>query len=67
MHRSHHSFTDRYPRHQIFAVIMVTFGIILATYASSISLNKEKTARNIQSNDQPPDYFRLAIGMKHLS
>lgn len=44
---------------------MVTFGIIIATYASSISLNKEKAARNIQNNEETPDYFRLAIGMNH--
>ena len=44
---------------------MVTFGIIIATYASSISLNKEKAARNILNNEQAPDYVRLVIGMNH--
>lgn len=45
---------------------MVTFGIILATYASSLSLNKEKTARNIQTDEPATDYLRLTIGISML-
>jgi len=41
-------------------------GIILATYASSQSLNKQKIANNIKIIETKRDYFRLTIGIGML-
>jgi hypothetical protein len=53
----------RYQLRQILAVVLITFGIVLATYASSQSLNKQKTAKNIKIDEPKPDFFRWLIGM----
>ena len=57
------NFFYRYPFRQIFAVFLITFGIILATYASSRTLNKQKSTRNMQLEEMKPDFFRWLIGM----
>jgi hypothetical protein len=44
-------------------VILITFGIVLATYASSQSLNEQKAANNIKIDEPKPDFFRWLIGM----
>ncbi|UJR08434.1 hypothetical protein I4U23_012704 [Adineta vaga] len=56
----------RYSLRQILAVVLITFGIILATYASSQSLNKQKAANNIKIDEQKPDFFRWIIGISML-
>jgi len=56
-------FVRRYGLRQILAVILITFGIVLATYASSQSLNEQKAANNIKTDEPKPDFFRWLIGM----
>ncbi|CAF1093583.1 unnamed protein product [Rotaria sordida] len=56
----------RYPLRQIFAVLLITFGIFLATYASSQSLNKQKLARNMDINETKPDVLKWLIGIGML-
>ncbi len=56
----------RYTARQIYAVLLITFGIILATYASSQSLNKQKAAHNIKTDEPKPDLIRWIIGISML-
>jgi len=56
-------FVRRYGLRQILAVILITFGIVLATYASSQSLNEQKAANKIKTDEPKPDFFRWLIGM----
>jgi hypothetical protein len=56
-------FVRRYGLRQILAVILITFGIVLATYASSQSLNEQKAANNIKTDEPKPDFLRWLIGM----
>jgi len=51
----------RYPLQQILAVVLITLGIILSTYASSQSLNK-----HIKINETKPDLFWWIIGIGML-
>ncbi|CAF0977822.1 unnamed protein product [Adineta steineri] len=53
----------RYKFREILSVVLITFGIILATYASSQSLNKQKSANNIKIDQTEPDVFRWTIGI----
>jgi len=48
----------RYPLRQILAVVLITFGIILSTYASSQKLGN--------NNETKPDFFRWIIGIGML-
>jgi UDP-xylose/UDP-N-acetylglucosamine transporter B4 len=59
-------FIHRYPLRQILSVILITSGIILSTYASSQSLNKQKLANNIKMTEEKPDLFRWFIGIGML-
>lgn len=43
-------------------MLLITFGIFLATYASSQSLNKQKLASNIKTNETELDFFKWLIG-----
>ncbi|CAF3530240.1 unnamed protein product [Rotaria sp. Silwood1] len=56
----------RYPLRQIFAVLLITFGIFLATYASSQSLNKQKQSSHVEINETKPDFFKWLIGIGML-
>jgi drug/metabolite transporter (DMT)-like permease len=62
---SHHSI-PRYAAPQIYAVLLITFGIILSTYASSQSLNQQKAAHNIKIDESKPDIIRWIIGISML-
>ncbi|CAF2535014.1 unnamed protein product [Rotaria sp. Silwood2] len=56
----------KYPLRQIFSVLLITFGIFLATYASSQSLNKQKQASNMEMTEIKPDFFKWLIGIGML-
>ncbi len=56
-------FVPRYSLRQILAVVLITSGIILSTYASSQSLNKQKAAHHIKTNEPEPDFIRWIIGI----
>lgn len=56
--RHQRSSSIRYPPRQIIAVVLVTFGIILATYASGQTMYKQK----VKDSDAPPDYLRWTMG-----
>lgn len=45
---------------------MITFGIILSTYASSQSLHKQKQENNDQKDELQPDFIRWTIGISML-
>ena len=49
---------------QIASVVLITFGIVLSTYASSQSLNKQKDAHQIKIDE--PDFLRWTFGISML-
>jgi len=55
-----------YSLRQILSVVLITFGIILCTYASSQSLNKEKQAKNLPIDEPKFDFIRWTVGIGML-
>jgi len=56
----------RYSLREIISVLLITFGIIFSTYASSQSLNKYKPTADVDSNQNRPDLFTWFIGIGML-